>query len=32
MVLVAADGVERIGWSQEVARNKLSSLVNELVE
>ena len=32
MMLIAADGVERIGWSQKVARDELSPLVNELVE
>jgi len=32
MMLIATDGVKRVGWSQEVARDELSPLVNELVE
>jgi hypothetical protein len=32
MMFIAADGIKRIGWSQEVTRDELSPLVNELVE
>ena len=32
MMLIATDGVKRIGWCQKVTRDELSPLVDELVE